>query len=69
MLFRMAVKLEIPSREQVIRDLQNEKKIQLQNEVLSDAREKARIEYPLGEKFRYEIWPLPQKAPKRRNGR
>lgn len=58
-LFRMAIKLEIPTREEAIRDLRQEKKVQLQNEVLSDARERVKIEYPLGTNFTYRIWPMP----------
>ena len=55
-LVRMAVEVEFPDREVVIRKIRKEKIAEFQRELLPELRAKAKIEYPFGKKFKFKIW-------------
>ena len=61
-LVRNARQMEIPSAEEVHKRIYSDKRKQLQQNLVIAAKKHIKIEYPLGKKFKYEIWPVPKKA-------
>lgn len=66
-LLRMACDVEIPSREKAVRELEQEKNKDYQLALLADLREKAKIEYPMGKKITFKIWPEAERPRKAKN--
>lgn len=60
-LVRMAIDVEFPEREEAIAYVKQEKRVKFQQELLPRLRERMKIEYPLGKKFTYKIWPEDEK--------
>lgn len=58
-LVRMAVTVEIPSREAAIRKIRKEKEVAFQKKTLAELKKKAKIEYPYGKRFVFKIWEEP----------
>ncbi len=60
-LLRLPIRLKIPDREEAIRQIREGKVEEFQQELLPELREKAKLEYPLGPRFKYEIWPAKER--------
>lgn len=56
-LLRMAYNVEIPTTDAARKELAKEKMTDFQTDLLADLREKAKIEYPMGKKITFKIWP------------
>ena len=59
-LIRMAVIIEAPTRAEAERGARQEKLDDINKELMPALRARAKITYPLGKRFRYEIWPRPK---------
>ena len=67
-LVRLAVTVEVPSREVAIRRIRKEKEVAFQKKTLTELKNNAKIDYPFGKKFAFQIWEEPvarQKSKKR----
>lgn len=60
-LIRMAVKVEVPKRDEALKKLRKEKEIKFQKGKLEELKKTAKIEYPFGKKFVFKIWDEPKK--------
>lgn len=55
-LVRMGVPVAVPTREAAIKKLEREKNTAFQRKYLKSLKESAKIEYPYGKKFVFQIW-------------
>lgn len=62
-LLRMAVSVDVPSREQAIKKLRKGKEAVFQRKTLAGLKKSAKIEYPFGKKFVFKIWDEPVAKP------
>ena len=61
-LIRLKVKMEMPDRADLKRNLEKENRAQAQLDLLADLRKGVTFEYPLGTNFTYKVLEEPTKA-------